>query len=409
MFSRCLVGTRISVNALVGTLAVVSLTPVGASAAVTQLTQGRGISLSPNPITSTGTVSLAVPLAITQPLSGPVFSITNSSSGDAIDATGPVAVRAKVNGSGRFALVASGGDTGAGVEAFGGPTSGEGVYAVGRGANQGVIAYGGDKGGTGVAGIGSGGNAYGVSGKAAGTRSGVNGVGASGDGVDGTTAATDVFGVSGSNTCADPSCVDGPTVAQTAAGGHFTANQGNGIYANAQGRNGAYIENNNAGFYTLYAQSDVAGGFPFFAGGPGGSMSLDGNGNLTVTGNITAGGTITGAAPAARVSDASGRVLPGAVPASAAQAAAGTTAAENDFDGNVTTDARGYATVKLPSGFDARNTGPRYQLTAIGPRGWDAKLGVWNPEHDNQFVIRSDRPGVEVSWRVTATPRARGR
>src|SRR5437016_2926452 len=120
MFPRCLVGTRVSLKALVGTLAVVSLTPVGASAAVTQLTQGTGISLSPNPITSTGTVSLAVPLAITQPLSGPVFSITNSSSGDAIDAIGPVAVKAKVNGSGKYAIVATGGNNGAGVQALGG-------------------------------------------------------------------------------------------------------------------------------------------------------------------------------------------------------------------------------------------------------------------------------------------------
>src|SRR5207248_2641000 len=154
-------------------------------------------------------------------------------------------------------------------------TNAYGVNGIGVGNRAGVIGTGGTSG-------------AGVTGTGHGAGAGISGTGgASGDGVDGTTAAADVFGVSGSNTCADPSCVDGPTVAQTAAGGSFTANQGNGVYASSQGRNGAYIESSSAGFYTLYVQSDVTGGFPFFAGSPGGSMALDGNGNLTVSGNIT--------------------------------------------------------------------------------------------------------------------------
>jgi hypothetical protein len=72
--------------------------------------------------------------------------------------------------------------------------------------------------------------------------------------------------------------------------------------------------------------------------------------------------------------------------------------AENVYDGNVTTDRRGYATVRLPSYFDAENIDPRYQLTVIGSF---ARAVVWRTARDDRFVIRTDRPLVKVSWQVT--------
>ena len=72
--------------------------------------------------------------------------------------------------------------------------------------------------------------------------------------------------------------------------------------------------------------------------------------------------------------------------------------AENTYNGNVTTDSKGYATVGLPSYFDAENTDPRYQLTVIGSF---ATAIVGREEHNNQFVIRTNQPNVKVSWQVT--------
>jgi hypothetical protein len=70
----------------------------------------------------------------------------------------------------------------------------------------------------------------------------------------------------------------------------------------------------------------------------------------------------------------------------------------NVYNGNVVTDAAGYATVELPSYFEALNEDYRYQLTTIGE--W-AQACVWKEINGNRFVIRTDKPGVKVSWQVT--------
>jgi len=74
----------------------------------------------------------------------------------------------------------------------------------------------------------------------------------------------------------------------------------------------------------------------------------------------------------------------------------------NVYNGNVTTDEEGYATVRLPDYFEALNTDYRYQLTAIGVF---AQAIVAQEVADNQFVIRTDQPNVKVSWQVTGIRR----
>jgi hypothetical protein len=69
------------------------------------------------------------------------------------------------------------------------------------------------------------------------------------------------------------------------------------------------------------------------------------------------------------------------------------------YNGNVTTDAHGFATVRLPAWFQALNRSFRYQLTIVGTRGWNAR--VVEPIAHNRFTIQSDRSRVEVSWQVT--------
>lgn len=70
----------------------------------------------------------------------------------------------------------------------------------------------------------------------------------------------------------------------------------------------------------------------------------------------------------------------------------------NIYNGNITTDASGYATVRLPDYFDALNKDFRYQLTVIGTF---AQAIISQEVSDNQFVIQTNQPGVKVSWQVT--------
>jgi len=70
----------------------------------------------------------------------------------------------------------------------------------------------------------------------------------------------------------------------------------------------------------------------------------------------------------------------------------------NVYNGNVTTDASGTAIITMPGYFEALNKDFRYQLTAIGQ---PAQLYVSKELNGNQFEIKSDKPGVKVSWLVT--------
>ncbi len=71
---------------------------------------------------------------------------------------------------------------------------------------------------------------------------------------------------------------------------------------------------------------------------------------------------------------------------------------KNIYDGNVITDATGSATVTLPVYFNALNRDFRYQLTVVGQF---AQAIVSRKIAGNSFEIRTDKPGVEVSWQVT--------
>src|SRR5262249_61670990 len=70
----------------------------------------------------------------------------------------------------------------------------------------------------------------------------------------------------------------------------------------------------------------------------------------------------------------------------------------NIYTGNVTTDENGEATVTLPDWFGTLNRDFRYQLTVIGTF---AQAIVAEKVKGNRFKIRTNAPGVEVSWQVT--------
>ncbi len=70
----------------------------------------------------------------------------------------------------------------------------------------------------------------------------------------------------------------------------------------------------------------------------------------------------------------------------------------NIYNGNVVTDATGYATITMPDWFEALNQDFRYQLTVIGDF---AQAIIAQKIQNNQFVVRTDKPSIEVSWQVT--------
>jgi trimeric autotransporter adhesin len=70
------------------------------------------------------------------------------------------------------------------------------------------------------------------------------------------------------------------------------------------------------------------------------------------------------------------------------------------YDGTVTTDAAGDATIQLPTWFQALNRDFRYQLTPIGQF---AQAIVATEVETNQFTIKTDKPNVKVSWQITGT------
>jgi hypothetical protein len=71
----------------------------------------------------------------------------------------------------------------------------------------------------------------------------------------------------------------------------------------------------------------------------------------------------------------------------------------NLYSGNITTDANGEATVTLPAYVQQINKDFRYTLTCMGQL---ANAVVLKKLENNRFVIKTDKPNVEVSWLLTA-------
>ena len=70
----------------------------------------------------------------------------------------------------------------------------------------------------------------------------------------------------------------------------------------------------------------------------------------------------------------------------------------NIYNGNITTNTSGEAAVELPEWFETLNRDFRYQLTVIGQF---AQAIVADKVANHRFVIKTDKPNVEVSWQVT--------
>jgi hypothetical protein len=68
------------------------------------------------------------------------------------------------------------------------------------------------------------------------------------------------------------------------------------------------------------------------------------------------------------------------------------------FNGEVWTDARGYATVALPRSAGWLHGNVAYELRSFSP---DVAATVAAELLDGRFTIATDEPHVKVAWRVT--------
>jgi len=117
------------------------------------------------------------------------------------------------------------------------------------------------------------------------------------------------------------------------------------------------------------------------------TMTIDSSGNVNVIGNLSKGG---GSFKIDDPLDPANKYLYHSFVESPDMM--------NIYNGNVTTDRHGLATVALPEYFDALNRDFRYQLTVIGRF---AQAVVAKEISNHRFTIKTNKPGVKVSWQVT--------
>lgn len=75
----------------------------------------------------------------------------------------------------------------------------------------------------------------------------------------------------------------------------------------------------------------------------------------------------------------------------------------NLYSGTVVTDVKGFAWVQLPDYFGEINKNPRYQLTVVDESEDFVMAKVSKRLSNNRFQIRTNKPKVEVCWRVEAS------
>jgi len=303
-----------------------------------------------------------------------------------------------------------------GVEGFTLSPLGAGVFGTVTGADsQGVYGLNQSTTGlaTGVKGVsasGAGNAVLGINTAATGTATGVTGETSSsaGQGVFGlatSTATGTAYGVYGQS--ANGIGVYGITTSNTSfpsvgVRGVANANNVSCCTNGVEGINLSTAGNNNGVFGTTPSSGGVGGIFENTGGGLSilarvnasqNSFWVDGTGSGFFAGNLTVTGAITAGTKDFKIDH----------PLDPANKYLYHTSVEspdmlNIYNGNITTDENGSATVELPNYFEALNRDFRYQLTVIGQF---AQAVVAEEISHNRFTIRTSQPSVKVSWQVT--------
>jgi len=152
----------------------------------------------------------------------------------------------------------------------------------------------------------------------------------------------------------------------------------------------------NANSYAVQAYNATATGAALFASG--GQFAGDFSGNVRVTGNLTVTGSVSKGSGSFKIDhplDPANKYLSHSFVESPDMM--------NIYNGNVTLDANGEATVMLPDWFDALNRDFRYQLTALGAPG--PNLYIAEEIANGRFKIAGGAAGRRVSWQVTGIRR----
>ena len=159
-----------------------------------------------------------------------------------------------------------------------------------------------------------------------------------------------------------------------------------GIYVSANG------DNNARGLYAAAFGPNAVGVYSQATG----TNSLAGNfqGSVSITGNLNISGTLSKGGGSFKIDhpqDPANSYLYHSFVESPDMM--------NIYNGLVTLDGQGMATVELPAWFEALNTDFRYGLTAIGAPSPD--LYIANKVTAGKFKIAGGKPGQEVSWQLT--------
>jgi hypothetical protein len=285
------------------------------------------------------------------------------------------------------------GPNAAGVSGYEAATTGE-VFGVSGGTNSSTSQAAGVVGTEGA----TTGQVYGVEGTSAST---------SGDGVFGNATSTSgntngvygesaspngngVLGINNATTGFSPG-VMGITNSPTGAGVYgynaSTTGHGSAIQGQIEGSSGGA-----AGVFIAHA------GVGLILNGLSGSsyaqkFSVDARGNGFYAGNLSVTGTLTKGSGSFKIDhplDPANKYLSHSFVESPDMM--------NVYNGNITTDRYGVATVILPDYFEALNGDFRYQLTVVGQF---AQAIVKREIENNRFMIKTNKPSVKVSWQVT--------
>jgi trimeric autotransporter adhesin len=296
----------------------------------------------------------------------PQLAVANSFSANNlfVPTTAVDAIDAYTSGPGKTALV--------GIE-----------YAT-SGGSYGVYSITYDSSGAGVDGVNV------ASGTATGNASGVEGSSVIGDGVDGYTSEYGHYGVAGTNYATGGTGVFG----YGGEGGYFegaplTQETAPAALVAQGASNNDYYGEAGGLFYGGAGSGGYAGGDAIYAyaGNPQPSYAGYFGGNVEVNGTLSKSG---GSFKIDHPLDPANKYLSHSFVESPDMM--------NIYNGNVTTDANGNATVALPEWFEVLNRDFRYQLTVMGQF---AQAIVSEKVGNNHFSIKTDKPNVEVSWQVT--------
>jgi hypothetical protein len=330
---------------------------------------------------------------------GEVFGVAGSTGSSTTGASGVNGYESSKTGQvfGVFGSTTSATNFAAGVSGNANATTGQvyGVVGVSNSTTTGAAAVNGYEPATT-------GGVYGVSGSTPSTSgSGVvgNATATSGNtnGVAGLDASPNGSGVNGSNssgTCCFAAGVFGQAVGGTGVLGSASATSG--LNFGVQG-----ISASSAGIGVQAGNTPTGEGVSLAAGtflvnayvGKTGEFNVDNSGNGFFAGNLTVKGNVSKGGGSFKIDhplDPANKYLSHSFVESPDMM--------NVYNGNITTDRHGFATVNLPDYFEALNGDFRYQLTVIGQF---AQAIVARKISANRFVIRTNKPKVEVSWQVT--------